>query len=349
VLKVLGITKNYPNFSFKVDELFIKKSNYFVLLGPTGSGKTLLMNLLAGLVLPTRGEVYHQDKNITFLSPEKRGFGIVYQDSALFPHLDVVNNIAFGLKIKKISKKDIELKIKNIMQKLDIFYLYGRDINNLSGGEKQRVAIARALVLEPDLLLFDEPFSALDYQTKEEMIRLLKQIQKDYQPTIFHITHDFEDALTLADKIAVMKEGRIIQQGKPNQVFSKPFNRFVANFVGAKNVISGRLKGQGEETSFVVNEQLEIQIGYNPSENFSNLAISSEYIIISKGFLNEKSPNSFWGQVLDIIPKRGINEVEIDIGLKVYSFLTTRSLQELGLKKNDKVNITLDSNGFHFF
>ena len=256
-----NIEKSFKNFSLAIDTLSIREGEYFVLLGPTGSGKTLLLSILAGLVTPGKGSIQLHGQDITYSVPETRGFGIVYQDSALFPHLSVIQNIGFGLMIKKFPKKEIETRVKNIMNRLGIDYLYGRTTQGLSGGEKQRIALARALIMEPSVLLLDEPFSSLDYLTKEEMIKLIKNIRKEFNPTVLHITHDFEEAMVLANHVGIINKGRLIQTGSVSEIFREPGDPFVANFVGAKNLFSGEIQNSGDTTIFRTEKNLDIFIG----------------------------------------------------------------------------------------
>ena len=350
MLEIKDLVKSYKSFSLKIEELIVPSGDYFVLLGPTGSGKTLLLNLIAGLVNPDQGSITYQGKNIIYDPPEKREFGIVYQDSALFPHLSADDNIAFGLKLNRRASKDIEKKVEIIMDQLEIAHLSGREIINLSGGEKQRVAIARALVLEPKVLLLDEPFSSLDYLTKETMISLIKKIKDNYQPTFFHITHDFEDALSLADQVGVVKEGRIIQTGKVLDVFRRPHDEFIANFVGSKNIFSGELTLIDQQSIFKINERVKFFVGRDINKDYRKVVLQADNIILSNEFTESSARNNFKGQIKEITRKRGISEVAVDIGgVIIYSFITNYSLAELKLEKGQSIFLSFKSNALHFF
>jgi len=349
MLKIDRITKRFKKFELNIENLEIEKSSYYVLLGPTGSGKTLLMNIITGLVRPSTGSIFNNDMDITDIGPNKRGFGIVYQDSALFPHYNVNENIGFGLKIRGIKKSVIEEKVSSIMKSLGIGYLYGRTVYGLSGGEKQRIAIARALIMKPGVLFFDEPFSSLDYMTREDMIAFIKKIRKEYNPTIFHITHNFEDAMSLADKVSVIKNGSLIQTGSVVEVFKYPEDIFIANFVGTKNVFSGNIKGKGNNLIFQTDDGIDIFIGRNVDRECTTAIVRADDIVLSKKLTESSATNVFSGVVIEIINKMGINEIELDIGALIHVFITNRSLQEMNIKKNDKLYCIFKGSAVHLF
>ncbi|CCK79479.1 ABC transporter ATP-binding protein [Desulfobacula toluolica] len=216
----------------------LEKGDYLSIIGPTGSGKTILLESIVGFWAPDKGRIIVEGDDLTHELPERRRIGIVYQDYALLPHFTVFKNIAYGL--KKIQKHGIKEKIKDLAISLNIGHLLHRKPATLSGGEQQRVALARALAVEPRLLLMDEPFSALDLQTKNEARRLLKQAIQDRGTTVIHITHDLEDAWALANKIAVIKNGHLIQFGAMEEIFHRPNSQFIADFVGV-NILDGQV------------------------------------------------------------------------------------------------------------
>ncbi len=221
--------------------LDIYENEFVTLLGPSGCGKTTLLRILAGFLEPDEGSVVFDGEDITTLPPYKRDLNTVFQKYALFPHMNVFDNVAFGLKIKKEPKDIIEQKVTRMLKLVGLDEYGKRGINEMSGGQQQRVAIARALVNEPGVLLLDEPLSALDAKLRKEMQRELKKIQKEVGITFIFVTHDQEEALTMSDKIVVMKEGEIQQIGSPTDIYNEPANRYVANFIGASNIVDGTM------------------------------------------------------------------------------------------------------------
>ena len=240
LIELKGITKEYDG-SLALDnvDLYIKDGEFLTLLGPSGCGKTTLLRIIAGFVTPTSGTVMIGGKDMKGVPPHKRQVNTVFQKYALFPHLNVFDNIAFGLKLKHAPKKQIEEDV-NAMLKLVNLEGYGkRWIDQLSGGQQQRVAIARALVNKPQVLLLDEPLGALDLKLRKEMQIELKRMQRQLGITFIFVTHDQEEALTMSDTIVVMKDGLIQQIGKPTDIYNEPKNPFVADFIGESNIIPG--------------------------------------------------------------------------------------------------------------
>ncbi|MGL4991214.1 MAG: spermidine/putrescine ABC transporter ATP-binding protein [Sarcina sp.] len=234
ITKSFDDTKVLENLSLK-----IKKDEFLTLLGPSGCGKTTMLKILGGFEFADEGKVLFNNKNINELPPYKRELNTVFQKYALFPHLNVYDNIAFGLKLKKISKTEIDKKVKDILKLVSLEGYEKRNIEALSGGQQQRIAIARALVNEPKVLLLDEPLSALDSKLRKEMQLELKKIQQKLGITFIFVTHDQEEALTMSDTIVVMNKGKIQQMGTPEDIYNEPSNKFVAEFIGDSNIIDG--------------------------------------------------------------------------------------------------------------
>lgn len=231
MISIKGLSRDWGHeFSLKKIDLKIEKNEYFVLLGPTAAGKTLLLELIAGFYAPDRGEIWIDGVRATHLPPEKRRVGFVYQDYALFPHMTVRDNVEFGLRLK--GRLDAEKRAKELMEKFGVSYLAERKPNTLSGGEKQRVAIARALAIDPEVLLLDEPLSALDRRTQEQTRAELKRVQEETGITAVHVTHNQAEAILLADRIGLMMEGELVQVGTAEEVFTRPATRKVAEFLG---------------------------------------------------------------------------------------------------------------------
>lgn len=224
--------------------LDIKKGEFVTFLGPSGCGKTTILRMLGGFDVPTGGEILLNGDDITKLPPNERPVNTVFQKYALFPHLNVYDNIAFGLKLKKLSKKEMDEKVSAALEIVDLEGFEKRNINTLSGGQQQRIAIARAIVNEPELLLLDEPLSALDAKMRKEMQIELKNMHKKLGITFIFVTHDQEEALTMSDKIVVMADGEIQQVGTPEEIYNEPANLFVADFIGESNIFKGKMVGK---------------------------------------------------------------------------------------------------------
>lgn len=242
LLKLNNIEKVYGDTQvLKGVSLEIEENEFFTLLGPSGCGKTTLLRIIGGFEEATSGEIVFDDRNIASLPPYKREMNTVFQNNALFPFLNVYDNIAFGLKIKKLDKEEIKEKVTDALKLVGLSGYEMRAIDSLSGGQQQRVAIARALVNEPKLLLLDEPFGALDAKLRKEMQTEIKKIQKEVGITFIFVTHDQEEAMTLSDQIAVMNDGVIMQLGSPMDIYNEPQNRFVAEFIGDSNIMEGTM------------------------------------------------------------------------------------------------------------
>ncbi len=242
VIQFKRIVKNFEDQQvLKGIDLDIYENEFVTLLGPSGCGKTTLLRILAGFLEPTEGQVIMNGEDIKSVPPYKRELNTVFQKYALFPHMNVYDNIAFGLKIKKMSKDVIDQKVMKMLKLIGLEGYEKKDVTLMSGGQQQRVAIARALVNEPSVLLLDEPLGALDLKLRQEMQYELKRIQQEVGITFIFVTHDQEEALTMSDKIVVMREGEIQQVGSPEEIYNEPQNRYVAKFIGESNIIPARM------------------------------------------------------------------------------------------------------------
>ncbi|MDH3581033.1 MAG: ABC transporter ATP-binding protein, partial [Hyphomicrobiales bacterium] len=236
VSKIFGSTSAVEDFN-----LSIEKGEFFSLLGPSGCGKSTTLRMLAGFTPPTTGRIKVHDRDITDLPPEARGIGIVFQNYAIFPHMSVFDNIAFGLVERRLPKDEIRDKVGAALAQVGMEGFEQRYERELSGGQKQRVALARVLVIEPEILLLDEPLSALDKKMREEMKFWIKDIQKSIGITTIYVTHDQSEALTMSDRIAVMNRGRLLQVGTPTEIYERPASRFIAEFIGDSNLLDARI------------------------------------------------------------------------------------------------------------
>ena len=246
IIELKHIRKVYEDGFEAVSDfnLEVKKGEFVTFLGPSGCGKTTTLRMIAGFEIPTEGEILLNGKNIAELPPNRRPINTVFQRYALFPHMNIFENIAFGLKQKKLEKSVIEKKVKKVLELVDLEGFEKRKVATLSGGQQQRVAIARALVNEPEILLLDEPLGALDLKMRKEMQIELKAMHDEVGITFIYVTHDQEEALSMSDKIVVMSEGKIQQIGTPEDIYNEPINAFVADFIGESNIFNGIMTGK---------------------------------------------------------------------------------------------------------
>lgn len=241
ILELKNINKDFGKTNVLFDiNLCVNRGEFLTILGPSGCGKTTMLRIIGGFDAPSQGNVFFDGADITNVPPYLRKLNTVFQHFALFPHLNVYDNIAFGLRIKKTPKEQINQKVTNMLALTDLSGFEKRRIAKLSGGEKQRVAMARALVCEPSMLLLDEPLGALDLKLRKSMQLELKNMHKKLGLTFIYVTHDQEEAMMLSDKIAVVKDGTILQTGTPELIYNTPTNAFVADFIGESNIFSGR-------------------------------------------------------------------------------------------------------------
>ena len=240
IIDLKGINKSYAGKdAVKNMNLYIRENEFITLLGPSGCGKTTTLRIIGGFEYPDSGDLFFAQKRINDVPPHKRAINTVFQKYALFPNMDIYDNIAFGLKIKKVDKKTIDAQVKKMLKLVDLEGFEDRDIHSLSGGQQQRIAIARALVNKPKVLLLDEPLAALDLKLRKDMQYELKTMQMELGITFIYVTHDQEEALTMSDTIVVMNHGIIQQIGTPEDIYNEPKNRFVADFIGESNIIDG--------------------------------------------------------------------------------------------------------------
>lgn len=338
MLKLRNITAKLNEFELKNISIELNTGDYYVLLGKSGAGKTVLLEIIAGLIHSDSGTILLNNEDITSHKIQNRKIGIVFQDYSVFPHLTVKQNIAYSLKSKKISKSEKELLINQYAELVDIKHLLNRNTQNLSGGELQRTALARMLISQPDCILLDEPLSSLDTQLKSGLRNLLRKINKS-GVTVLHVTHDYEEAIALSNKVAVIHEGEIIQQGNTKEVFSKPTNEFVANFTGVKNFFFADFI----DNKAIVNKQIEINVSNTSKIKKGKIVIRGEEIILSKEKIDSSATNNFKGKVKHIIPYLSNYEIIIDIGIEISAVISDTSLQNLEFKEESTIYISFKS------
>ncbi len=348
MIEIKNLTVDLGDFVLKDASLKVEEGEYFIILGPTGAGKTVLLETIAGLYPAKSGQVFLDDQDITNLEPEKRGIAFVYQDHVLFPHLSVWNNIVFGLKRRKKSKEEIRETANWIIDLLKISHLVKRKPATLSGGEKQKVALARALVIRPRALLLDEPLSALDPETKETVQRELRRIHDQLGLTIIHVTHDFEEAVSMGDRIAVIGEGRIVQIGTAQEVFRQPNSEFVARFSMARNITVADIQdGEGEcAFAYVGDTKLEVVTELRGKHR---LSLRPEDILVSTEPFKSSARNSFKGPITHVLDKGSILYLTIDVPPELICLVTRRSYDEMDLNKGGEVYVTFKASAVHVF
>ncbi|MFC5701691.1 ABC transporter ATP-binding protein [Cohnella faecalis] len=242
IIRFDNVTQRYDSGVVLHDVSFeIEHGKFYTLLGPSGCGKTTILRLIAGFAEPSEGSIYFHGKKINDVPPNKRQVNTVFQDYALFPHLNVFENVAFGLRIRKLKNDQVEAKVKEALRFVGLADYENREISEMSGGQRQRVAIARAIINEPEILLLDEPLSALDLKLRTEMQVELRELQRRLGITFVFVTHDQEEALAMSDEIIVLNKGKIEQSGTPTDIYDEPINRFVADFIGESNLLAGRM------------------------------------------------------------------------------------------------------------
>jgi spermidine/putrescine transport system ATP-binding protein len=263
-LELSNLSKTFGDFSLQPLSLTIAKGEFFSLLGPSGCGKTTVLRLIGGFESPTSGQIYLNGKDITRLPSHQRSTHTVFQRYALFPHLTVFDNVAFSLRLKGVSRVEILRRVVETLRLVEIENLQGRRINQLSGGQAQRVALARSLVNEPEVLLLDEPLSALDPDLRMKMREELKSLCRKVGSTFIFVTHDQEEALQLSDRLAVMKDGKCLQVGTPKSIYEDPTSSFVARFIGPANEIHGEVVGEEGDQLAMASSLGQFRIRKNP-------------------------------------------------------------------------------------
>jgi molybdate/tungstate transport system ATP-binding protein len=345
MIAIQGLNIDLRDFHLRDIDLEVAENEFFILMGPTGAGKTVLLEAIAGLVPIKSGKIYIGGRDITGLPPEKRGISIVYQDYALFPHLTVRDNITYGLHFHRIEKREAQERFARLLDVLNLSHLQHRLPTNLSGGEKQRVSVARALMVEPKVLLLDEPLSALDPGFREEVRAALKRLHGASRITFVMVTHDFAEALSLAERAAVMNDGRIEQRGEIGDIFKKPNSAFVADFVGMKNLFHAEFRG----TKALVSG-LEMELGITQINRHGYIAVRPEDIVISRRRFSSSMRNSFPAVIAAIIDQGFYYEIRARSGEVTFTSLITKSsLIELELQEGTEVVVSFKAAAVHSF
>ena len=345
MIKIENLHIQLGGFDLHDINLHIEENDFFMLMGPSGAGKTILLEAIAGLVPVKSGRIKVAGQDITQLPPEKRGISIVYQDYALFPHLTVANNIRYGLRFQKIEKSEGDQRLDQLLKLLNLQHLANRSPETLSGGEQQRVAMARALIVNPRVLLLDEPLSALDPRLREEFRLVLKRLQQQSTATILMVTHDFAEALALGHRGAIVNAGQIEQSGSMEELFQRPQSTMVADFVGMKNLFAVTIL---EETARIKN--LQIQLGHSHDHGEGFIAIRPEDIVLSTEQLQSSMRNCFQGRISQIISQGFYYEVHVTVdGINFCALVTKGALLEMELQEGKEIYLFFKSTAIHTF
>lgn len=337
IIELRHISKVYSDNGFKaVDDfnLEVKRGEFVTFLGPSGCGKTTTLRMIAGFEMPTSGEILLNGEDISQLPANKRPINTVFQRYALFPHMNIYDNIAFGLKLKKLPKEEIRKKVKRVLDIVDLEGFENRKISTLSGGQQQRIAIARALVNEPEILMLDEPLGALDLKMRQEMQIELKHMHDELGITFIYVTHDQEEALTMSDKIVVLSEGRIQQIGTPEDIYNEPQNAFVADFIGESNIFKGIMTGH-MKVRFCGGEFMGMD---DVAEGtLVDVVVRPEDVIITK-----PEDGIIEGEVVSVIFKGMHYEVTVESG-KYEMVIRTTKCYSVG----ERIGMKLEPDGIH--
>jgi len=348
MIQIKNLRVDLGHFSLEDVNLTVDEGEYFVVLGPTGSGKTVLLETIAGLYPVKSGEIWLGGREVTRLEPEKRNISIVYQDHVLFPHLSVAENITFGLRLHKQPHQQVTQTLNWLSDLLGIVHLLDRSPDTLSGGERQKVALARALSIKPEVLLLDEPLSALDPESREGVQRELRQIHNQLKVTTIHVTHDFEEAVALGERIAVLGEGGIKQVGTPEQIFRQPASEFVARFAMARNIFAGEVVERDDGNTVFRTEGTEL-IVVTDLRGKLHASVRPEDILISPEPLRSSARNSFCGTVTSITDKGSTLYLTVTLPPDFICLVTRRSFEEMGLAEGQEVYITFKASAVHIF
>lgn len=335
VIELENVTKSFEdnvilkNFNFKV-----KKDEFLTILGPSGCGKTTILRLIGGFEEPDEGKILFNGEDITEKEPYERKINTVFQKYALFPHMNVYNNIAFGLNIKKMDKNLIKERVKEVLKLVNLVGFENREIESLSGGQQQRIAIARALVNEPEVLLLDEPLGALDLKLRQAMQIELKRIQKSVGITFIYVTHDQEEALSMSDTVVVLNNGEIQQMDSPLNIYNEPKNAFVADFIGESNIIKAKMLGDFK-VRFLDYDFPCVDKGFNDMEDVEVVVRPEDVLLVDENYQIE-------GRVTSLVFKGVHYEMTVDVD--GYSMLVqSTEKREVG----DKTGIVIKPDLIH--
>jgi len=336
MLEIKNISKTFGRFSIRNVNLTVADDDYFILLGASGAGKSVLLEIIAGLVYPETGEIILNGQNITTMPVNKRRTGLIFQTPAIFPHFTIRQNIAYPLKHPgSIASAD---QVQKLAGQMNIVHLLDQKPAKLSGGELQRVALARTLASDPVMLLLDEPLSAVDTPMKSGLRGLLRELNREGLP-VLHVTHDYEEALALATTMAVIEDGFIVQTGSPAEILTHPKTGFTAGFSGEHNFFKAEIKSGKAWISSGLNQEAPVEIKLNElyEDGAANILIRSKYVIISVDQPHMSTVNNLIGTITGISPSRDGYEVCVSGSIDLFARITRESMETLNLRTGMKV------------
>jgi molybdate/tungstate transport system ATP-binding protein len=329
--------------------LKVETGEYFIILGPTGAGKTVLLEAIAGIYPCQSGEIWLGGRNVTGLEPDARKVGIVYQDHALFPHLSVRENIAFGLRMRKTKPPELKSKLEGVVHLLGLGPLLQRRPDTLSGGEKQKVALARALATGPEVLLLDEPLGALDPETREGVQQELRRLYAELSITVLHVTHDFEEAMTMGKRVAVIGGGSLKQVGTTEDIFRRPGSEFVARFVMTRNIFRGTAARRDDGTTVFKTGRLELISAAAVPDGECHASIRPEDILVVREPVHNETWNCLPAAVSGIVDKGSLIHVTASLPPDLVCMVTRHSFSEMGLRVGLPVFVAFPASSVHLF
>jgi len=343
------VSLSLGDFSLHQVSLSIHDGDYYVIMGPSGAGKTIILETIAGLHVPESGHVLLDGRDMRNIPPERRNIGLVYQDYSLFPHMKVEKNIGFGMRMRKIPQAEIDRQVKSLMKRFGIAHLGERSPLTLSGGEQQRVAIARALAIEPSVLLLDEPLSALDPITRDLFVEELRTIHRDHELTIVQVTHSTEEARELGTRMAMIMDGRLVQEDGVENILRSPKTTKVAHFIGYENIYDGFVRSCEEGLCRVEIDGVSIwAVTSAPVGQSVSLCIGADEIsLYSEELVKGSAMNVFSGNITKMTISGALALVTIDIGIFMSAVLTRRSATDMGLETGAKVYISFKASAVH--
>ena len=349
MIYIKNLKKAFKDFNLEIEDLQVDKGDYVVLLGNSGSGKSVLLEILAGLVTSDSGSIVMEGHDLNKLPIQKRPLGLVFQDQALFPHMTVAENISYSYRYSGLPKTERKRKTQELAEKLEVADLLDRIPESLSGGEKQRVALARTLAREPACLLLDEPLSALDVQLRKEIRAVLRRLNR-MGHTVIHVTHDFEEAISVASKIGVVEKGRIIQYGPADEILRNPRSAFVACFPGIKNFFKVELKEDDRdgEIKAWTREQVPVRLTTDKKSGQGFIILPGESIILATEKTVTSAANQFMGEIVDISPGRYGVEVLVRADLPLVAHITQNAVSRLGFKVGQTVWASFKASSIRF-